>query len=190
MKKLLRIALAILVVLIITPILIGAKDGSSSGCTPATSRTGITPAPAPKIETGSDGLTNEQRNIGRRQKTENQPGDIKYFYAFSAYSNTYLFSVIDGKPSSSGKRLSPYTASDSGFVINMPGSIPNFSTQEVLQDDGTYGSSIEYLYWFDPAGNYYQYYPSGGFAVIISTRPIPIPDNAIVVRLEPTIKKK
>lgn len=133
-----------------------------------------------KIATGSDGLTTEQRNIKKRLEMDNQVGATKYLYIVSAYSGqVILYSTVDGKISSSGKRLTPKSIVVSssygdhqrpGFVVNIGGA--EMVTSEVLQDDGTYGDSGEYLYWFDTSGNYYQYYVTGGSIPIVSTKPL------------------
>jgi hypothetical protein len=88
-----------------------------------------------------------------------------------------LYSTAKGKVSSSGKRLSPYTvyagsystASIDGIPIMIGGA--KYRTGEVFQDDGTYGSSSEYLYWWDARGLYHQHYISGGQIVHVSDSP-------------------
>ena len=134
------------------------------------------------ISTGSDGLTVEQRNIKSRIQLDNKPGSIKHLYVLSAYSGQAIFySTVNGKVTSSGKRLSPYQTQkrhDSGG--------PNWAwlNVEALQDDGTYGNSAEYIYWFDQRGVYHQHYISGGQILHISTEPIPI--KSVIVNVETT----
>lgn len=57
-----------------------------------------------------------------------------------------------------------------------------YLTNEVLQDDGTYGSSVEYLFWFDVRNVYHQHYVSGGQILHVSDQPIAVKD--IVLNLE------
>lgn len=142
-----------------------------------------------KIATGSDGLTAEQRNIKRRLEMDNQVGATKYLYIISAYSGqVILYSTVDGKISSSGKRLTPKSVvvgtsgeyRRPGFGVNIGGS--ELVTSEVLQDDGTYGDSGEYLYWFDTSGNYYQYYVTGGSIPVVSTKPLS--PKSVVINVE------
>jgi hypothetical protein len=158
--------------------------------TPPTSTTGVKKAEA-EISTGSDGLTVEQRNIKKRLEMENQPGSIKHLYIISAMSGqVILYSTVDGKITSSGKRLSPYhvAAMDNqgcsyelrGIEIKINGE--KYRTSEVLQDDGTYGSSISYLYWWDSQGRYHQHYVSGGQIVHVSDQPIAV--KSIIINLE------
>lgn len=152
------------------------------------SASGVTKANV-KIQPGSDGLTTEQRNIKKRLEMDNQIGSTKYLYLISAYSGqVILYSTVDGKISSSGKRLTPKSVAVGtngenrrpGFVVNIGGS--ELVTSEVLQDDGTYGDSGEYLYWFDTAGNYYQYYVTGGTIPIVSTKPLS--PKSVIINVE------
>lgn len=110
------------------------------------------------VKTESNGNTVEQNNVVRRLQLENSPGSIKHLYVISAYSGqVIIYSTVKGKATSSGKRLSPYgvnrvyqnTSGEylPGVPVNVGGRTGY--TGEVLQDDGTYGSSIEYLFWFD-----------------------------------------
>jgi hypothetical protein len=143
------------------------------------SASGISKA-AVTVATGSDGLTVEQRNIKERVKRDNEPGSIKHLYVLSPFTgDVLLYSTVKGKVTSSGKRLTPksvavealhYIEEHNGFPVQFGNDLK--LTGEVLQDDGTYGDSSEYSYWFDAAGNYYQFPMSGGCAMIISDRPI------------------
>jgi len=102
------------------------------------------------VKAGSDGLTVEQRNVKRRLETDNIPGSIKHLYVISSYSgDVIIYSTVDGKVTSGGKRLTPVSVESTGehrdgFDIR----IGNWSgsTTEVLQDDGTYGNSMNYLF--------------------------------------------
>ena len=137
------------------------------------------------IQTGADGLTVEQKNVQTRLLEDNRVGSIKHLYIISAYSGqVILYSTVNGKVTSSGKRLTPYTV---GTYNSMDGNYINigdktFETPEVLQDDGTYGNSVEYLYWWDSRGIYHQHYVSGGQIVHISSEPINVKD--VIINLE------
>lgn len=102
------------------------------------------------IKPQASGLTVEQENIRRRLQMENVPGSIKHLYVISAMSgDVILYSPVKGKVTSSGKRLSPYeiktgSSGREGFPIQF--GERRYYTTEVLQDDGSYGSSIPYLY--------------------------------------------
>lgn len=149
-----------------------------------------------KIHPGSDGLTNEQRNIRDRLLMDNSVGSVKHLYVVSAYSGQVLiYSTVRGKVTSSGKRLTPTSVSQrytgtgtltSGVPVEIGGE--HYATQEVIQDDGTYGSSIEYLYWFSSDGRYHQHYLSGGQILHISDQPVHVKD--VVLNLEVTAQAR
>lgn len=138
-----------------------------------------------KVATGTDGLTAEQRNIAERLKEDNKPGAIKHLYVISPFSGqTILYSTVKGKVTSGGKRLSPTTvAVASGQYHATYGyDFQGKETGEVLQDDGTYGSSGEYLYWWDIRGAYHQLYLTGGPIIVISDQPLPI--KSVTINIE------
>lgn len=136
------------------------------------------------ISTGSDGLTTEQRNVAARLKLDNKPGVIKHLYVLSAYSGQAIFySTVKGKVTSSGKRLTPYQ--ELVYSGNGNGGW-SMASKEKMQDDGTYGSSVEYIYWLDARDVYHQHYISGGQIVHISTEPMPI--KSVIVNIEATNK--
>lgn len=143
-----------------------------------------------KVNAGTDGLTTEQRNVAQRLKLDNLPGSIKHLYIISAYSGQVLiYSTVKGKVTSSGKRLSPLTVATSvgnyneGVSVNINGN--NYYTSEILQDDGTYGSSVDYIYWWDIRGAYHQHYVTGGQIVHISDQPIAV--KSVVINMEETV---
>lgn len=142
-----------------------APNDSCESQAPPVSSSGVTKADV-KVPVGANGLTVEQQNIHDRLLKDNEPGSIKYLYIISQYTGDVLmFSTVRGKVTSSGKRLTPVTVNGhwttdnnnicgSGFAVNIGGGW--YCTSEVLQDDGSYGSSSEYLYWFDSKGVYHQ----------------------------------
>lgn len=147
------------------------------GCiddTPPVSNSGVSKANV-TIPTGADGLTTEQRNVGDRLKTDNKPGSIKHLYVISAYSGqTIFYSTVKGKVTSSGKRLTSTVkvrTSANGNVV-----LPK------IQDDGTYGSSIPYIYWWDVQGRYHQHYVSGGQIIHVSDHPINV--KSVIINFE------
>jgi hypothetical protein len=97
---------------------------------------------------------------------ENKPGAIQHLYILSAYSGqVLLYSTVKGKVTSSTKRLSPSSVEKSF------GGYSGDYSPELIGDDGTYGSSIEYLYWWDIKGIYQQAYVTGGMMLVISEQP-------------------
>ena len=155
------------------------------------SATGVTKATT-KVQTQSNGLTTEQNNIVERLKRDNASGSIKHLYILSAYSGQVLiYSTVKGKITSSGKRLTPNSVLADrqtpkyGFDVTIGGEVQ--LTSEVLQDDGTYGSSAEYIYWFSVDNTYHQHYISGGQIVHISDQPIAV--KSVVLNMETSEQK-
>lgn len=140
-----------------------------------------------QVPTGSDGLTTEQRNVGNRLLEDNKPGAIKHLYVISAYSGqVIIYSTVRGKVTSGGKRLTPTSVlgdtpgTNSWFNVNIGGQ--SIATSEVLQDDGTYGHSMDYLFWWDTKGVYHQHYVSGGQILHISSQPLTV--KGIIINME------
>lgn len=136
-----------------------------------------------QVETDSKGHTAEQLSVESKIKRENVIGGIQYVYILSAYSGEIITqSVAQGKVSSSGKRLTPAmvtsgtygTQYGSGVVGGMEVSIngATYHTPEVMGDDGTYGSSCEYLYWTDTEGVFHRQYITGGILIHVSDKPM------------------
>lgn len=177
-------------------LLMGADGG---GCgearTTPKSASGVSKATV-TVPIGSDGLTVEQRNVKERLARDNKVGSIKHLYIISAFSgDVIIYSTVRSKVTSSSKRLTPNTvaAADGQYVSNELGGIPvrignkNHRTAEVLQDDGTYGSSIGYLYWFDSKDVYHQHYVTGGQIVHITDQPLTVPK--IIINMETSSAK-
>lgn len=142
------------------------------------SDSGVTKATV-KVKTDANGHTAEQVNIMDRLTRDNEVGSLKHLYVISSYTGDVMeYSTVKGKVTSGSKRLTPKTvngvtnASASNNHVNIGGL--DYTTDEVLDDGGTYGDSGNYLYWFDAQGNYHQYYPSGGTYLHISERPLRI----------------
>lgn len=162
------------------------NDGCESNNTTPTSASGVSKATV-KVPVGANGLTTEQTNVAERLKRDNEPGSIKHLYVISPYTGDVLiYSTVKGKVTSGGKRLTPTGVSEvmgsawcHGFETNISGT--TVCTQEVLQDDGTYGSSGDYLYWTDTKGTYHQQYATG---VIIHVSDQPLPVKHVVMNME------
>ncbi len=122
------------------------------------------------------GQTVEQAAIGKRLLLDNKIGSIKHLYVVAPDSGKVLiYSTVKGKVTSSGKRLTPNTVNSStnGFSVRIGNE--NHYTSEVLQDDGTYGTSSEYIYWFDTNGVYHQHFFTGGQIIHLSDQPLNVP---------------
>lgn len=160
----------------VVAILAGCKVAPTG---PPVSDTGVKKASA-KVATGSDGLTVEQRNVKARIERDNKPGSVKHLYVFSNFSaNVMLYSTVSGKVTSSGKRLtSPVHLADGDR-----GEWRGHFVMPRIQDDGTYGSSIPYLYWFDTKDVYHQLYITGGQTMIVREQPLALPDGMLLLDL-------
>ncbi len=184
--------IAVLVLVIVLGVLVGCDEQSNNN--KPRSASGVKEVTA-TVRAGSDGLTTEQRNIRDRLTEDNKPGSIKHLYVISAYSGqVIIYSTVRGKVTSGGKRLTPTTVSTSNPNNSASDGIPvqiggkNLRTGEVLQDDGTYGVSGDYLYWWDTKGVYHQHYVSGGQIVHVSNQPLAV--KGIIINMELTVKEK
>lgn len=131
------------------------------------------------IKVNAKGMTTEQENIKDRYAEDNQPGAIKHLYVISAYSGqVIIYSTVRGKVTSGGKRLTSTQTLIRGDRGEWTGDFP----MPAIQDDGTYGSSMNYLYWWDTKGVYHQHYVSGGQILHISNQPIAV--KSIIINME------
>ena len=175
-----RSTLSLVAIALVAVSLAGCNEDrpqSSSGVQKATVKVAVNP---------NTGRTVEQDNIAGRLKMDNTPGSIKHLYIIAPESGqVIIYSTVQGKVTSSGKRLSPKTVNSStrGFSV-LFGNETHY-TSEVLQDDGTYGSSAEYIFWFDSKGQYHQHYFTGGQIIHISDQPIAV--KSVVINMELTV---
>lgn len=128
------------------------------------------------------GRTTEQENIAERYTQDNKAGALKHFYVIAPKSGrVVLYSTVQGKVTSGGKRLTPRTTIDKydcgkdcthyeGQRIILDGL--EYITTDLMQDDGTYGSSAPYFYWFDANGRYHQHFFTEGQIILISEQPL------------------
>lgn len=156
--------------------LTGCNDTEGSSQTVADN--GITKARS-NVAIGPDGLTTEQRNIKRRLEEDNKPGSVKHLYVISAYSgDVILYSTVKGKITSGSKRL---TSSEVAVQADF-GDTKGDLLVERLGDDGAYGSSGEYVFWWDARDAYHQHYVAGGQILHVSSTPMAWPK--IILNLE------
>lgn len=171
-----------------------AMGADGCGGAPQESASGVKATKA-EVHVDAKGRTVEQNNIRDRLGADNTLGSVKHLYVVSAYSGqVIIYSTVKGKVTSSGKRLTPTTVLETlsdagadtyGFKVDINGH--TVRTSEVLQDDGTYGSSSEYLYWWDTKDVYHQHYVSGGQILHISSEPLAV--KGIIINMEVTAKK-
>lgn len=156
--------------LIVGVVLPGCEEQSGRGARPV-SASGVRQATARIEADPTTGLTVEQANVKHRLENDNKPGSLKHLYIISPLTGDVLiYSAVKGKVTSGGKRLTPTTVSagyadgqyHSGYwgpAVNIGGT--EYHTPEIIQDDGTYGSSSEYIFWWDTKGIYHQQGVSG-----------------------------
>lgn len=159
---------------------------SMSGCieekkpTPApqpTSSSGVTKATV-SLKPVINGKTVEQYLIDQRMTLDNRNDVVKYFYLMGMTGQIVMKDVIKYKMVSSGKRLTPRTVaafgtSDYGnHVAGSPIVISgrSYQTNEIIEDDGTYGDSGQYFFYFTTAGNYVKIIPMGSFIGVESDK--------------------
>ncbi len=92
----------------------------------------------------------EQRQIDRRQEIADDPTTILWCsFAFPIAGSEIVTVPIVGKLTSGNKRTIPTEQSCGDFQGCNP---------ELPGQDGTYGSSGEYRFGFDPSNNYHDFY--------------------------------
>jgi len=146
------------------------------------SASGVKPAHVEVRPNPATGRTTEQENIAERYHRDNIPGSVKHFYVLAPKSGAViLYSTVQGKVTSGGKRLTPRTSIEKydcgkdcthyeGIRI-LIGGVEQITT-EMMQDDGTFGNSVPYLYWFDTNGRYHQHFFTDGQVIAILDQPL------------------
>lgn len=138
-----------------------------------------------QVKTDPNGNSVEQLNIIKRLEVDNQPGSVKHLYIISPLSGeVLLYSAVVGKVTSGSKRLSPGTISgtqNNSWYPTFKLGNGEFYSDEVMSDDGTYGSSAEYIYWFDTKGRFHQHF-RGTSEVHVSDFPLRV--NKVGITIE------
>jgi hypothetical protein len=135
-----------------------------------------------KIPKNSKGKTVEQQNVVDRLKVTTDPTKVLWNHLIALDGTIIRRMPVRCKVTSSGKRLEARTASGNGGQYKRP--LPDtgkYYTEELLQPDGTFGGSDNYIYWFDPMGRYHQYGTAGGIGYLITDYPIDLEDPVDVV---------
>lgn len=141
-----------------------------------------------EVNTNADGKTIEQLNYSERIRRDNLIGSIKHLYVISDLSGqVLLYSTVVGKVTSSSKRPVPSTVIGDVYNYNkvLIGG-ETYLTNEVLGEDGMYGPSVAYIYWFDTRGVYHQHYKGENQMLHISDQPLTVKN--IVLNFETQIK--
>jgi len=107
----------------------------------------------------------EQKNIQLRLKLTSQPGLLGYIVLLNESGDPVLYTTVKGKITSSGKRLTqPWQRTYEGRTAPAP------------SDEGTWGSSDPYIYFWDQGGRYHQW--SGEY--LYSDQPIRLTRDPLV----------
>lgn len=106
---------------------------------------------------------NEIENIVRRQEMFSKPGVISYIVLFNQTGQPIKYTTVKGKVTSSGKRLSN----------------PNCAGGICPNDDGTFGSSDSYVYFWTESGEYVQW----DGAYLLSDKPIRLSTPPLIVEV-------
>lgn len=130
-----------------------------------------------KIPVNAQGNTSEQQNVMDKNRITSDPTKIMWMHLVDYNGRMYLRTPVRSKITSSHKRLEPISCSaglcGGEYQTSYGPKTPNgYRTTELIQIDGTYGQSDEYVYWFDPMGHYFQ----KGNGYILSDIPIDIKD--------------
>lgn len=164
-KKVLFVGLS--VILILGIVLTGCVEGNSQeSLSGATQVQNIS-----EIPKNAQGYTVEQQNIIDRLKITTDPTKVLWIHLISLDGNIIKRMPVRNKVTSSGKRLEPTHAADAAAIY--PDAIyDSWETDELIQPDGTFGQSDNYIYWFDPMGRYHQWGTAGGLGYLLTDYPI------------------
>jgi len=109
---------------------------------------------------------NEAENILRRRKMFAKEGSIGFITLLNQAGQPIAYYSVDDKPTSSGKRLTrPYEKTFEGRIAPTP------------SDEGTWGSSSAYIYFWTTSGQYIQW--SGDY--LYSDQPYRLRINPLVI---------
>lgn len=121
------------------------------------------------------GNTVEQQNIIDRLRITTNPTKVLWIHLIALDGGIIKRMPVRCKVTSSGKRLYPTEAVDADDYRSPPiyrVGEEAYYTPELLQPDGTYGRSDNYIYWLDPLGRYHQWGTAGGLGYLVTDYPI------------------
>lgn len=117
----------------------------------------------------------EIENIKRRLELTSKPGALGFILLLNEAGQPILYAGVKGKVTSGGKRLTPpvqlWNNSSGGNSRRVVGPAPS--------DEGTWGSSSEYIYFWTVEGQYYQW--SGRY--LYSDKPFRLSVEPLVIEL-------
>lgn len=123
----------------------------------------------------------ERANIQKRQRLFDDPAQVSWIYCLGLNGQVVFYGPVLGKVTSSNKRLEPLTTvgcTGDACYSSKASVFDKQYTTERIQADGTFGHSDNYVFWFDPANNYYQW--DGTY--FLTSIPIKIKESVLNVR--------
>lgn len=118
----------------------------------------------------------EIENITRRLQLTSAPGLIGYVVLFNDMGQPIKYTTVKGKITSGSKRLT----SPQELKLLTTGGNMSYEVIDAPSDEGTYGSSNPYIYFWDQNGTYIQW--SGDY--LYSDKPIRLSVEPLVVEIE------
>lgn len=112
-------------------------------------------------------------NIKRRLELTSNPGQIGFILLLNEMGKPVMYTSVKGKVTSGGKRL---TAPQEARCLNLTTTCSDFLV-DAPSDEGTYGSSNPYVFFWTMDGQYVQW--SGKY--LYSDKPFRIDDPTIVI---------
>ena len=110
----------------------------------------------------------EQENIHRRLELTSDPALLGYVTLFHKTGQVALYTAVEGKITSGGKRLTPPDRNVVGHI------------RRSMSDEGTWGSSNPYVYFWTPSGQYFQ----TSMDYIYSDKPMRLREEPLVIMSE------
>lgn len=122
-----------------------------------------------KVPLNSQGHTVEQQNVLDRIRVTTDITKVLWIHLIALDGKIIKRMPVRNKVTSSGKRLEPQHAAET--IEGYP-DFGEFSTDEFIQADGTFGESDSYIFWFDTMGRYHQWGTAGGLGYLLTDYPI------------------
>lgn len=139
-----------------------------------------------QIPKNAQGHTAEQQNIIDRLRVTTDPTKVLWIHLIALDGKIIQRMPVAHKVTSSGKRLEPVTAGSSAeygadYPVFVGADGKAYETTEFIQPDGTFGSSDNYIFWFDPMHRYHQWGTAGGLGYLLTDYPIDLrnPQDAV-----------
>lgn len=164
---------------IITALGIAAASFVLAGCEPNAPANPAKTAQAAKAAEAANSINFSQNseidNIRRRLELTSNPGQIGFVLLLNEMGKPVMYASVRGKITSGNKRL---TAPQEVKCLEVAGQVG--CSQQMVDspsDEGTYGSSTPYVFFWTTDGQYFQW--AGKY--LYSDKPFRISDPTIVV---------